>query len=219
MAKKRVAVILSGCGNRDGSEITEAVSTLISLSQWRIDYEVFAPSVEVHEVDHLSGQQRGQTRNSLREAARIARAKAQDIQSLDPAKFDGLAIPGGLGAVTVLSNFAQKGAHGKVLPDVERVLNTFYEQSKPIGAICIAPALLALVLGHHKITITIGNDSKTIEALKPTGIFHEACAVTDFVTDREHKVITAPAYMYDDASPYEVFTGINGAMRELAEMA
>ena len=28
---KRAAVVLSGCGNRDGTEITEAVSILIAL--------------------------------------------------------------------------------------------------------------------------------------------------------------------------------------------
>lgn len=219
MAQKRIAVLLSGCGYKDGSEITEAVSTLISLSQWQAHVEIFAPSVSVTEVDHLTSKASNLTRNSLHESARLARGKVKGLKDLDPSRFDGLALPGGYGAATVLCDFAYKGAQGSALPEVAQVINDFYSQSKPIAAMCIAPALLALVLGKHKITITIGNDEGTIKALEATGIHHEVCAVTDFVTDREHRVITTPAYMYDDAKPFEVFTGINGALRELVEMA
>ena len=66
------------------------------------------------------------------------------------------------------------------------------------------------------VTLTLGADGGEVEK---TGAHHESCAVTDYVTDREHRVITSPAYMYDDATPFEVFTGVRKAIRELVEMA
>lgn len=103
-------------------------------------------------------------------------------------------------------------------PEVEKTIKAFYSQSKPIGAICIAPALIARVLGEHGVTVTIGNDKETAQEIGKTGAQHVECAVDDYVTDRERKVITTPAYMYD-AKPNQVFTGVRKAIKELVEMA
>jgi enhancing lycopene biosynthesis protein 2 len=106
-----------------------------------------------------------------------------------------------------------------VNPEAERVLKEFYEAGKPIAALCIAPALVARVLGPKGVTLTIGNDKETAAEIAKTGAHHEDCAVDDFVTDREHRIVTTPAYMYGEAKPFEVFSGIRKAIRELAEMA
>lgn len=216
---RRFAVILSGCGHQDGAEITESVSTLISLSEAGVAYQVFAPNMEIAAKDHTSGQQSGDKRNVLKEAARIARGSVRDLKELNVDEFDGLVMPGGFGAALHFCNWAENGSKCTVLPEMEKILNAFFAAQKPIGAICIAPALVARVLGRHGITVTIGNNKEVAQEIEKTGAHHENCAVNDFVTDRQHRIVTTPAYMYDDAKPNEVFTGIRGAIRELVEMS
>ncbi|HEX7676456.1 MAG TPA: isoprenoid biosynthesis protein ElbB, partial [Bdellovibrio sp.] len=133
--------------------------------------------------------------------------------------FDAIAFPGGFGAAKNLCNWAEKGAKCDVNPDVKRVILDFHSASKPIGAICIAPVLLARVLGDKKVTVTIGDDQDTIAEILKTGAQHEECPVDDYITDRETKVVTTPAYMYGDAKPNEVFAGIFGLAHELVEWA
>ena len=216
---KKIAVVLSGCGFKDGAEITEAVSALIALSEAGAEYQIFAPNKTFTATDHLAGKS-GTTdeRNILTESARIARGQIKDLAFLNVKDFDGVVFPGGYGAATQLCTFGQEGAKGSVLPDVKRVILEFHKESKPICAICIAPALVSLVLGSEGVTVTIGDDTETAAEIEKTGASHEVCAVTDYVTDREHKLITTPAYMYE-AKPFEIFTGVRAAIRELVEMA
>ncbi len=219
---KKFAVVIAGCGHRDGTEITEAVSTLIALSEAGAEYRVYAPDMQFGVVNPLVGlhERTGEIRNTYAEAARIARGDLHDIKDLKAADFDGLILPGGFGAAMHLCTWAQNGAKCEVQPDVERAVREFYQAEKPIGGICIAPALLARVLGSQKITITLGkNDSITSSEIAKTGAVLEECNVDDFVTDRENRIVTTPAYMFGQAKPHQVFTGIRKAIRELVEMA
>lgn len=216
---KKIAVVLSGCGHKDGAEITEAVSTLIALAEAGAEYRIFAPDIEFAVNDPVTGQPTGATRNVMKEAARIARGNIADLKTLKAAEFDGIAFPGGFGAALHLCNWAKQGAACSVNPEAERVINDFYLSEKPIAAICIAPALIARVLGTKGVTVTIGDDRETAAEIAKTGAHHESCAVEDFVTDRDHRVITTPAYMYGEAKPSQVFAGIKKAIRELVEMA
>jgi enhancing lycopene biosynthesis protein 2 len=215
---KKIAVVLSGCGNKDGSEIQEAVSLIISLSQLGAKLSYFAPDQEFIAKDFLTNHPLDK-RNVMAEAARISRSQMQDLKTLNADAFDGLALPGGFGAALNLSDWASKGAQCKVNGDLEKVILDFHKQSKPIAAICIAPTIIARVLGAQGVTVTIGDDKETAAEIKKTGTHHENCPVDDFVTDREHKVITTPAYMYGEAQPHEIFKGIQGLARELMEMA
>lgn len=214
---KRVAVVLSGCGFRDGSEITEAVSSLVALSQFGAEYTVFAPNISFEATDHLTGEAT-RIRNVLNESARIARGQITDLAQLKADDFDAVVFPGGYGAALHLCDWAKTGAAATVFPEARRVIEEFHSQGKPIAAICIAPALIAKVLGSHNVTLTIGDDKETAQEIEKTGARHVKCAVEDFVTDRENKVISTPAYMYE-AQPHQVFNGISRALKELVEMA
>lgn len=216
---KNIAVILSGCGYKDGSEITEAVSALISLSQYGAKVTCFAPDFNVNAINHVTNVESfDEQRNILSESARISRGEIHPLNTLHAKDFDAVVFPGGFGAAVHLSSWAVKGAQCELLPDTKRVLAEFHAQSKPIAAICISPVLVAKVFGKTKVNVTIGNDKETAQEINKTGAIHVECPVTDFVTDRDHKVITTPAYMYH-AKPHEVFTGINKAIKELVEMA
>lgn len=216
---KKVAVILSGCGHKDGAEINEAVSLMIALGQNGAEYMCFAPSIEFEALNFINDQSLGQKRNVLTESARIARGTIQDLKTLNVAQYDALAFVGGFGAAKNLSDWAFKGSKCSVLPDVEKCIKDFHKETKPIAALCIAPVLLAKVLGSEKVTVTIGDDKETIAEILKTGAQHEVCPVDDYVTDRETKVITTPAYMYGNAKPHQIFKGISGLAKELVEMA
>lgn len=216
---KRVAVILSGCGHKDGSEITEAVSVLLALSECGAETRVFAPAVSFRVRDPLSAELTAESRDVFLESARIARGRIEPLSQLRATDFDAVALPGGMGAARNLSSWADAGAACTVEPETERVLLEFFAEQKPIGAVCIAPAIVARVLGREGVTVTLGRDEKVAAEIAKTGASFEACSVDDFVTDREHRVVTSPAYMFAEASPFQVYTGIRAAMRELVEMA
>ncbi|WNM60126.1 isoprenoid biosynthesis glyoxalase ElbB [Candidatus Nitrospira allomarina] len=216
---KKVAVILSGCGFLDGAEITEAISTLIAIGQNGAAYEVFAPNKEVAETNHLTQKPTGQKRNVLQEAARIARGEIQPLEQLKAKDFDALAFPGGFGAALHLCDFGEKGSGGNIDPQVARIVKEFSESHKPIAAICIAPAIMALALGKKGVNVTIGEDAGTASELEKTGAKHQNCAVEQYVVDHSNKVITTPAYMYGSARPHQIFAGVSGAIAELIKMA
>ena len=216
---KTVAVVLSGCGFLDGAEITEAISTLIAIGQQGATYKVFAPNKDVPETNHLTQKPTGQKRNVLQEAARIARGDIQPLENLKAQDFDALAFPGGFGAAIHLCNFAEKGSEGQIDPQVARVVQEFHHSGKPIAAICIAPAIMALALGKKGVNVTIGEDAGTASELEKTGAKHQKCAVEKYVVDHSHKVITTPAYMYGTAKPHQIFEGVSGAISELIKMA
>lgn len=216
---KKIAVILSGCGNKDGAEITESVSLIVGLSAAGAEITYFAPNQDFTPKNFLTNEPLKEKRNMMVEASRISRSQMQDLKNLDASKFDGLALPGGFGAALHLSNWGEAGSKCQVHPQVEKAIQDFYKQSKPIAAICIAPTLVAKVLGEHRVTVTIGTDDETAKEIEKTGAQHETCPTTDYITDREHKVITTPAYMHGDSKPHEVFQGISGLVKEFIEMA
>lgn len=216
---KKVAVILSGCGFLDGAEITEAISTLIAIGQNGAEYEVFAPNKDVEETNHLTQKPTGQKRNVLQEAARIARGEIQPLEQLKAQNFDALAFPGGFGAALHLCDFGTKGSGGQIDPQVARIVKEFSDSKKPIAAICIAPAIMALALGEKGVNVTIGVDAGTASELEKTGAKHQNCAVEKYVVDHGNKVITTPAYMYGSARPHQIFAGVSGAIAELIKMA
>lgn len=197
MAKK-IGVVLSGCGVYDGSEIHEAVITLLAIERNGGEALCMAPNLpQMHVVNHLTGEATGETRNVLVEAARIARGKIRDLATVKAADLDALILPGGFGAAKNLCDFAVKGAECSVNPEVARIIREMVAAKKPVGAVCIAPAILSRVLGADKLPhqLTIGTDAGTAAALTGMGSEHVACPAREFVVDKANKLVSTPAYM------------------------
>ena len=194
--KKKIGVVLSGCGVRDGSEIHEAVLTLLAIDRNGAEAVCMAPDMEFSEVNHLTMKETGAKRNVLVESARIARGAIRNIKQVKAADLDAIIFPGGFGAAKNLCDFAVKGAAAAIQPDVARLVREMAEARKPIGAICIAPALIAAALGkEYAPSVTIGTDADTAAAINQTGSTHVDCPVREFVVDKEHKIVSTPAYM------------------------
>lgn len=216
MAKK-VGVILSGCGHLDGAEIREAVLTLLALEKAGIAYECLAPDVEQRDVvDHRTGQpMQGARRNVLQESARIARGKLRATASVQASELAGLVLPGGYGAAKNLSDFALAGTDCRVEPSVERLVREVHAQGKPIGFVCIAPAIAARLIPGAR--LTIGRDPATAEAMTKMGAQHVECFSDSFVADDAKHVLSTPAYMCDASLP-QIAAGIEGMVRALGAM-
>ncbi|MGE0615688.1 MAG: isoprenoid biosynthesis glyoxalase ElbB [Bacteriovoracia bacterium] len=216
----KFAVVLCGSGYLDGSEIRESVATLLSLSQRNKDFECFAPDAAQTDVMNcLTGKPAAkESRNMLVEAARIARGKVSPLDHLNPTAFEGLILPGGFGAAKNLCSFATQGASGRVIPELQSIIERFHGARRPIGAICIAPAIVALALRNKGIRMTVGTASEASQEIEKSGHKHVECSVTDCVSDPVAKVVTTPAYMYGDAKLHEIFTGIGKLVGEVIQL-
>ncbi len=216
--KKKVGIVLSGCGVYDGSEIHEAVLTLAAVDRGGAEAVFMAPDMELAEVNHLTGEATGAKRNVLVESARIARGKIREIGTVRADELDALIFPGGYGAAKNLCNFAEKGAEAVIHPEVKRLLREMAAAGKPICAICIAPALVAAALGsEYAPKLTIGSDAGTAAAIAATGSEHVSCPVTEFVVDRERKIVSTPAYMLAERIS-EAAEGIEKAVKATIDM-
>lgn len=219
--KKRIGVILSGCGVFDGSEVHEAVLTLLCLDRAGAEYECFAPDKpQAAVINHLTRQPvAGPSRNVLEESARIARGRVRDLASAKGSEPDGWVLPGGFGAARNLCDFAEKGAAATADPQTARVLREAHAAGRPIGLLCIAPAIAAVVFGGtiHP-TLTIGRDPQTASALEKMGARHLGCAVTELAVDHQHRIVSSPAYM-EGKSISEVFDGIQRLVETVLELA
>ncbi len=213
---KKIAVILSGCGVYDGAEIHEATLTLLAIQKANSIYECFAPNIEQHHViNHLTGEETKQIRNVLEESARIARGNIKDITDLDVKEFDALVFPGGFGVAKNLSNFAFKGSECEVLPSISEVILAFWKAKKPIGALCISPAIIAKVIPNA--LLTIGNDNGTKEAIENMGSRHQISTHAEVVIDTENKIVTSPCYMLD-ANITQIEEGTKNLIEKLLQL-
>ncbi len=198
---KKVGVILSGCGFRDGAEIQESVLTLLAIEKQNAEYLCFAPDIPQHHVtNHLTGKNSDESRNVLAESARIARGVISPLSDFKPSDVDALVLPGGFGAATNLSTFAFEGVACTVNEEVASAVRGMVEAKKPIGALCIAPAIMAKLLDG--VELTIGSDKGTAEALEEMGAKHKNAGFSDIVIDEKYRLVTTPCYMLDSKVTY-----------------
>jgi enhancing lycopene biosynthesis protein 2 len=218
---KTIGVLLSGCGVMDGAEIHESVITLLAIDRAGAKARCLAPNVDqMHVVNHLTGQPaKGERRNVLVESARIARGEIEDVAEITPDDLDALVIPGGYGAAKNLCTYAVDGPKCTVNEPAARLIRGMLVARKPVGAICIAPAMLAKALEGTAIKpkLTIGNDAGTAANLKTMGAAHEACPVREFAVDEEHRIVTTPAYMLAGRIS-EAADGIEKLVRKVLEL-
>lgn len=215
--KPKFAVILAGCGNKDGAEIHESVLTLWALHKHGADYQCFAPDVEQHHVlNFITDEEMAEKRNVLVESARIARGNIKNLKTFKADDFDGLIIPGGLGVAKNLSTFAFEGPDCTVNEDVVRAVQETAARNKPIGALCIAPAIIAKILGD--VVVTIGQDPGTEAAIINMGATHEKTTHGEIVIDKDNKVVTTPCYMLD-AKVDQIGEGAEKLVMAVLEMA
>ena len=216
---KKIGLLLSGCGFLDGSEIHEAVLTLLAIDRAGAEAACLAPNITHYDViNHYSGEvMQDESRNILVESARIARGKITDLKEIESLSLDALILPGGYGAAKNLSNHAFNGASCDVNPEVAEAVQSFFKAGKPLGFICIAPVIAAKILGNEHLELTIGNDPETAADIEAMGARHIDCPVWNTIVCREVKVVSTPAYMLE-APIGEVARGIEKLVGEVVSL-
>ncbi|XP_004410716.1 PREDICTED: ES1 protein homolog, mitochondrial isoform X2 [Odobenus rosmarus divergens] len=191
----RVALVLSGCGVYDGTELHEASAVLVHLSRGGAEVQIFAPDIpQMHVVDHTKGQpSESETRNVLTESARIARGKITNLARLSAANHDAAIFPGGFGAAKNL-------------------------------LCCIAPVLAARVLHGVEVTVGHEQEeggkwpyAGTAEAIKALGAKHCVKGVTEAHVDQKNKVVTTPAFMCE-TELHHIHDGIGAMVKKVLEL-
>ncbi len=219
----KFAVILSGCGVFDGSEIHEAVCTMLAIEQAGCTYQCFAPNTwQARTIDHFTGHAVAiagdeDNRNVLAESARIARGNIKDLAEFKAKDYDAVVLPGGFGAALNWSDFAVKASECEVNVEIRRALEESYQEGIVIGAMCIAPVVIAKVLGREKIHLTVGNDQKVAAGLSKMGAVAENKAATEVCVDAEHKIVTTPCYMLATSLP-QIYDGTRNLIDEMLEL-
>ena len=223
---KKIAVILSGCGNRDGSELQESLSLLLAIDRRGWQYQCFAPEGLFEVVPHIDVQDEEEEgtvldmeqRDIFVESARIARGNLLPLEEYKPADYDALALPGGMGAARNLSTFAFDGPRMEVMDSVQDAILETYRAHKPVVAMCIAPMVLAKVLGRYEVELTLGpDDNQASQVAKGFGCRVQACGPTDVCVDSVHRVLSTPAYMAASRIS-EIFAGAENMVAELEKV-
>jgi enhancing lycopene biosynthesis protein 2 len=213
----RIGVVLSGCGVNDGAEIQESVITMLELDKAGAEMVLMAPNIDqLHVINHYTGQEMDEYRNVLVESARIARWNIKDMAEVSSSDVDALIFPGGFGVAKNLCDYAMTGANCSINPDVLKLAKEIHKDNKPIGVMCIAPAMMAKILGED-IELTIGFDEQTANDINTMGAKHITCPVEDIIVDRDKKVVSTPAYM-EANSIKEAAEGISKLVIEVLNM-
>ena len=217
---KKVGVLLSGCGVNDGAEIHESVLTMLFLDKAGVEMILMAPNIDqMHVINHYTGQEMEEYRNVLVESSRIARGEIKDMAEVSGNDLDALIIPGGFGVAKNLCDYAMAGPECSVNPDVYRLIAELRLMNKPIGAICIAPVMMAKILGEQEesANMTIGYDETTSTDIISMGSKHVDCPVTEMIIDEDKKIVSTPAYM-EANSIKEAADGIEQLIKQVLSM-
>lgn len=213
-SSKKVAIILTGCGVYDGSEIHESTMLMLALSQHSIDYDCFAPNINQYDViNHVSGEKMLESRNVLIEAGRIARGNIQSLEQLDINNYQAICLPGGFGASKNLCSYAKDGIKLQILPQLQNLLIQAHKHKIPLVALCIAPVILAKLIKGAK--LTLGNDPQVVEDARNLGTEPVVSDSYDTViVDKDNLIFTTPCYMLK-VNIAQIYTGIYNLVKTL----
>ena len=217
---KKIGLLLSGCGVNDGSEIHESVISMLALDRAGVETVIMAPNIDqMHVVNHYTGQEMDEFRNVLVESSRIARGNIKDMAEVTGNDLDALIIPGGFGVAKNLCDYAMTGSDCSINPDVYRLVSEVHLLEKPIGAICIAPVMMAKIFGEQdeSAEMTVGSDELTSKDINTMGSKHIKCSVSEMIIDKDKKLVTTPAYM-EAKSIKEAAEGIEKLVTQILSM-
>ena len=173
----KAAVILSGCGHKDGTEVHEAVLSFLAFAEVGIEYQCFAPE------------------EMLFESEKIARDKLSPLTNLKCSDYDMLWMPGGMGAAKHLSTFEKDGNSCTVDSHLRKALEDFHNVKKPIVAICFAPVIVAKVFEGKQFRLTLGSNPNNSKILENLGAKPVSCKVNEYCYDEINHIYTTPAFM------------------------
>jgi len=197
--RRRIGLLLTGCGCYDGTDPHEAVLAMLAIQQ--AGHELVAltlDSPQFHVVDHTTGvEAENQQRLIMTESARLVRGKLHRIADLSPKLLDGIIIPGGQGAAkNVLRAFAPEGQR-EMVEGVASFLLDANRAGAVIGAISLAEFVVSAVFGPWP---------------ENKGCFD--LAADEVLVDRDRRLLLTPGYTVA-ISLVQLQTGISHLCAEM----
>ncbi|MDY0360247.1 MAG: isoprenoid biosynthesis glyoxalase ElbB [Desulforegulaceae bacterium] len=215
---KSIGIILSGCGVNDGTEIHEAIITMLCLDKINADISYFAPDTNQSIViDHTNQKKMLESRNVKIESARITRGNIKNIKEADPQRLDALILPGGTGVIKNLSKIFENPKKPEINQNLLELISCLHSLNKPIGSICISPLLIAAILGEFQPILTIGDDINIAQMIENYGGIHKKCKYDSIITDEKNFLVSTPAYMVS-TGPAQVYEGISKLVDKVIEL-
>jgi enhancing lycopene biosynthesis protein 2 len=220
----KVGVLLSGCGYRDGSEVFEAVLTILALEKGGAQVQAIAPDGPQAEViDHYTGEEArsvpgGEGRNALAESARIVRGRVVSTREVSSHELDALVIVGGWGVVKNLCTYVSDNIHATLNSDVERLIKEMNGLGKPIGAMSTGAILVSLALQGQNISVTTGGDPEIAARVQAVGATHAPAGVDEIHIDEANHLVTTPAFILAK-TPGQAEPAINALVARVLSMA
>ena len=213
---KKTAIILSGCGQVDGSETHETILTILALEQHNLDWEGLAPSgLQTEVYDHYTNTKENISPSSMiTEAARLVRGNITIINAVNASDYAAVIIPGGAGVIKNLSNYSTAGINFTIHPELLAFMATIVRLQIPAGFICIAPILIPKLYGN-KPKLTIGSNVELAAKIVQIGGEHCDCLANDIVIDHAQKIVSTPANMVAK-NIVEVYHGIYKLVTQIA---
>ncbi len=203
------AVLLSGCGVFDGSEIHEATILLLVLKQMGFKVDFFSLDRNIEEsISHMTHEKLPEKRNMMEMSSRIARGKISPMKKLKANDYNLLGMPGGFGVASNFSDFSKKGSDCTVDPEVARVIRDFHQSKKMIVAMCISPMIVAKVLEGEEIQMTVGDQLDDLKVLSSMGVDAVSCMANESCYDENHRIYTVPAYMAHKGDPKTIYESL-----------
>jgi enhancing lycopene biosynthesis protein 2 len=214
---KRIGVVLSGCGWGDGSDAAETMLAMSIAERLGAKIICAAPDRDQRTVvDHLSGGiVSGVTRNARVEAARLSGGPVMPLAELRPEALDGLLVPGGGGAGTTLSDYADKHELCTVDPDLAKLLKALLPAHKPMGFVGLSALLAARVLGPVAgVRVTLGPKGTALaKHAAVMGADVRPATVADVISDEKARVHTTPGFLAEEPTLPAVAKAIDQLVR------
>ncbi len=142
----KIGVILTGCGRLDGTDVHEAVLTLLAIEKGGHAAVCLVPDGDQGIVaDHAGAELDvpGPARNMLQEAARLAYGTVRALPEVPVRMLDGVILPGGAGSFRSLCCRGGQGiGGGELRDDVRSFLEALLDKGGRIGAVGLASVVL-----------------------------------------------------------------------------
>jgi enhancing lycopene biosynthesis protein 2 len=201
--KRRIGILLAGCGTYDGSDPHEAVLSMLAAQ--RMGHEVIPLVIEgqqFHVVDHTTGTQvEGAVREQMAEAARLVRGKLYVLKDMSPRLLDGLILPGGQGTLkNLLHAFDNEAGRKSLDAGLQAFLLEMNRAGGVIGAVSLAEFVISEVFGPWP-------EGKGCFDLKPEEV----------LVDRERRLLLTPGYTLAN-SLSQLYTGIENLCAEMCRL-
>ena len=150
-------------------------------------------------------------------------AKIRSLGALIENEFDAVLLSSGRALIAELKSLKSMRQFGKSYEALGDVINSFLFSSKPIGFVgsSVIFSILLQASTGASVTLSHGQDSWIAEELKKTGAYLVNCAPDDFVSDRDHKILSTPGYLCEATQVHvnKVPNGIRRLVNELIVMA